>query len=106
MEHNFKSTVHDSDFNDVDVTVFFEYSPSEARTLTYPGCDEEATINAAYLDSDKSMDIIEELSDKTINLLQQEAIEMLATKAQDDYDEYASERRASQNDDLPHKHFY
>lgn len=61
--------------SEIDVTVYFDYSPSEPVTRVDPGCESSVTINAVYVDWDEGKDILEVLDVDCQNRLELQCLE-------------------------------
>ncbi len=58
------------EIEDVTFIVDYDYQPKEEPTLTYPGCDEEATLNAVFVgDVDVFKNLPERLKDKITDVI-------------------------------------
>lgn len=63
--------------SEIDVTVFFDYTPEQKETYFDEGICSLWTVNAVLVDGDESKDILEVLSDAQVEILSQECEEYL-----------------------------
>lgn len=61
--------------SEIYVAVLFDYVPAQEETALDDARDEDLTINAVLVDDDAERDILETISDETIDNLARECIE-------------------------------
>lgn len=62
---------------DFPVVVWFDYSPAEHATATYPGCSETVDIGAVLIDGDEDKDILKALKARVVDQLEVDCLESM-----------------------------
>jgi hypothetical protein len=96
----FKTTLDCGAIGEWTVTVGYDYQPFEAATATYPGCDEQATINWVSLRSGLgSITVYGITKDDTLTPEAREQLRIEALEHEAGKRELAEERKAQARED-------
>ena len=75
--HTMNATIPTRIGDDVPVVVWFDYSPAERATSTYPGCSESVEIGAVMVGSYEHHDILGALKDSVVDQFEVDCLESM-----------------------------